>query len=312
MEIDNKYLKEYYSHLTMDSNYSGSTQLHYTAHVLDSSGKDRLDLRVLSMLDSHICFGSLLDSFGGLCFSAKEDETIKISIRIDHDCSGRNRIFTWMTKEQLKEYIQDLIDLFPSKLSIDSADVIDIEGGLMVELLTTRKAKKIELKLLLFWLRNAIKWPYNLLVADIYKLKEKYPNVAIYDLLRVVVFGTICSHSELKYTWNENWGCWGPFITPGEIEKQIKNGKSNINGISDNGIIPDILYNDYTNSRFGVQEILEDELKFRKSIKDELGKLKRSDSAIKYEPAAFIDDEEKFKAYEKIYDFKSALKPLYM
>ena len=33
---------------------------------------------------------------------------------------------------------------------------------------------------------------------------------------------------------------------------------------------------------------------------------------IKYEPAAFIDDEEKFKAYEKIYDFKSALKPLYM
>ena len=287
---------------------SGFTDLQYIVGYVDETGvhfceKEPSNFRVAT----HVCFGSLLAEYH---FMPKGINSTRFEIFVptawDRDKVG-NKLNTWMSIEELREFLEYLRPAVPK---ITGIDIIE-EGsklfytkrdGYALRIDAEPEIRRMELKFFLFWLRCAMKFPYNLFVADAYTLKEKYyPDEELFNLFRVVEFSTKLGNDHAN-SYNENFSCFGPLQTMEEIKESIQKFSS-INHKCDRGIYPDPSY-EYSDELHRVKN-LEKELDFRKSILNDMVSCR--DSASNDDPLIFLNNTSRFDLYQKVYEFKKGI-----
>lgn len=307
MEINYDKLREFFDgyeyHVA-----SANTDLQYIVGYVDEAGVHFCEKgNSNSRAATHVCFGSLLAEYPYMPKGANSTRfEIFVPTAWSRDKFG-NRLNTWMSAEELKEFLEYLHPAIPK---ITGINIIE-EGSKLFQ--TKRKGyallidtepeiSKMEAKFFLFWLRCAIKFPYNLFVADAYTLKEKYyPKEELFNLFRIVEFSTKCGNDHV-ISYRENFSCFGPLQTMEEIKESIQKF-SNINHKCDGGIYPDPGY-EYSYELQRVKN-LEKELNFRKSILNDMVSCR--DSISNENPLIFLNNTSRFNLYQKVYEFKKGI-----
>lgn len=302
ISIDYNSLRENFYQIDM---YKAGTNLEYVGKIYDEKNK------VISTLNTgsnpHICFGSLLNAWSiNFKLSSRPVKSASFYIAAPTVQNEFSLLYTWMSSSELKEFVSEFAEgVLDKSLNVK----ISVEKNTMftpfscVEIRTSSKIRCIELKLLLFWLRNAIKFPYNYLLADAITLKEKYlPEEELYNLLRVVIFGVKPSRfAGTRRTFYENFSPWGPILDLQKFKEEIYTKKA-INYWSDGGIFPVIGPSDINWTTYSKQKLLDEE-EFRHSILQELPYL-RDDYDYVYNINNLFDIDNRFDTYLKVYNFK--------
>ena len=159
-----------------------------------ADGKERT-VKVADNCSSGGCFGSVFTTITESLNKIDKNpqfilSTAKAIIEIDlqRRCSWS---FVWMTEEQFHiylDYVKDHLGI-PFKYSTcfnDSSKTLKLQ--LQLSKLTSRN----QIKMLVFWIRTAYKYPANLFLYESLKLWNKHPEEELYNLITVppITLGT--------------------------------------------------------------------------------------------------------------------------
>lgn len=179
-------------------------------------------------LGDRVCFGSLLNKYAELDDDSKSIFSCKIYVNTvpRRTSQHKDRVqdnLTWMTKEQLEEHIRYIKNL-GIKFGFNVRNYyrgwhkflrwFREPDGYCVKITTIRCITTYpELKYLLFWIRQAYRYPYCINLADSYTLKEKYlPEEDMFNLVTLPGayygpsnenFPTCCSFVSKEYLLQE-------------------------------------------------------------------------------------------------------------
>lgn len=308
INVDYKSLKKNF--LPFDA-FSTGTDLRYRVYSIDpDSGKESLNAYCQG---SYICFGSLLSTWSNVR-SCRDFLNHRANFHVLAPTKQKNHswLYTWLSPNELEEFMYTFTNsILNSSLGVtinvapDSNHIFPAREGYDVVINTSAEIRQIELKAILFWLRNAIKFPYNYLLADAITLKEKYlPEEELYNLLRTVLF---CVKSEKRtdaiYGYCENFSYWGELPKKEDFSVALQ-AFNNINYIYDGGIFPvgsSFLDRNRSNN-------LRKEIEFREKILNEIPYLGTvTNNQMNYDINLVFNVESRFDLYMKAYEFKKEL-----
>ena len=147
------------------------------------------------------CFGKAIRKYEEIA-DGRSPENVTINITVNFrklvtregykDSIVNN--FTLMNPEQFKEHMSYL-----EKLGLKfKYTVYEKSDKVKLELYTPYIRSNAQLRFILFWVRSAYAFPYNLFLLDAYTLNEKYKEIGLHNLVPL----TICSCGRVLYFAN--------------------------------------------------------------------------------------------------------------
>ena len=184
--------------------------------------------------EDRYCFGTYLRS-------NKSSRVFRhlVNVYINHKDKKNENLnnYLWMSKEQLEEHI----DYLRSHLGFDFFFRIVDAGDWYIVQYDFKDTPRLQIKYALFWTRYSYEFPSSMCMIDAYILKDRHPEEALHNLLRIpqrfMVYSRQCVRDDQSISVN------GLFLSDKQLKSRLQRTNLSVCGIYETQAQTTCIYN---------------------------------------------------------------------